>query len=149
LRQIPVFGFPNGRKTDIVTAVKRLLPRIGILALSLALVLGAASSFGQGLPLPLEKKIPAGQTTIDYAGQTLRFTTSVTLYVKLEPISLTQIRYTVRVYPGVPLPSGPVGSAENNLEIYWVNVGTDVYEGGAPSGTIEGILNTEGGFVDR
>ncbi|HXV14793.1 MAG TPA: hypothetical protein VEC56_11365 [Candidatus Krumholzibacteria bacterium] len=129
--------------------MKRLLPRMAVLALGLALVLGAVSSFGQSLPLPLEKKIMAGQTTIEYVGQSLRFTTTVPLYVKLEPVSLTQIRFTVRVHPGYAIPNGPVGSAENNLEIYWVNVGTDVYEGGAPSGTIEGVLDTEGGFVDR
>ncbi len=99
--------------------------------------------------MPLEKKILAGQTTIDYAGQSLRFTTTVPLFVRLEPISLTQIKFTVRVHPGYAVPAGPVGSAENSLEIYWVNVGTDVYEGGAPSGTIEGVLDTEGGFVDR
>lgn len=129
--------------------MKRILPRIGLIALGLVFLFGAVSAFGDSLPMPLEKKLPAGETTIEYAGQQLRFTSSVPLFVRLEPISQTQIQYKVRVYPGHPIPSGPVGTAENNLEIYWVNVGTDIYDGGAPSGTIEGILNTEGGFVDR
>jgi hypothetical protein len=129
--------------------VKRLLPRIGLIALGLVFLFGAVSAFGDSLPLPLEKKVPAGETVVEYAGQQLRFTTSVPLYLRLEPISATQIQYRVKVYPGNPIPNGPVGTAENNLEIYWVNVGTNVYDGGAPSGTIEGVLNTEGGFVDR
>jgi len=129
--------------------VKRFLPRIGVLALGLILLFGTVSAFGDSLPVPLEKKIPIGETLVVYAGQTLRFTTTVPLYLKLEPISATQIQFRVRVFPGLPIPSGPVGTAENSLEIYWVNVGTDVYDGGAPSGIIEGVLNTEGGFVDR
>lgn len=129
--------------------MKRLLPRIGIVALSLVMLLGAVSAFGDSLPLPLEKKIPAGETVVDYAGQTIRFNSSTTLLLKLEPISLTQIAFKIKVYPGTPLPSGPAGSAENTLSVYWVNVGTDIYDGGAPAETIEGILNTEGGFVDR
>ena len=129
--------------------MKRFLPRIGVLALGLILLFGTVSAFGDSLPVPLEKKIPIGETLVVYAGQTLRFTTTVPLYLKLEPISATQIQFRVRVYPGLPIPSGPVGTAENSLEIYWVNVGTDVYDGGAPSGIIEGVLNTEGGFVDR
>ena len=142
-------GYTNGQNTGIVTAVKRLLPRIGILALSLVMLLGAVAAFGDSLPLPLEKKVPPGETVIEYAGQTIRFTSSTPLSLKLEPISLTQISFKVKIYPGTPLPSGPSGSAENNLHIYWVNVGTDIYDGAAPLGTIEGILNTEGGFVDR
>lgn len=129
--------------------MKRLLPRIGLIALGLVFLFGAVVAFGDSLPLPVEKKVPAGETIIVYAGQTLRFTTSVPLYIRLEPLSATQIQYRVRVYPGHPIPSGPVGTSENSLEIYWVNVGTGVYEGGEPSGIIEGVLDTEGGFVDR
>lgn len=122
---------------------------MSVLALGLLLLLGAVSAFGDSLPMPVEKKIPAGETVIQYAGQSIRFTTTVPLFVRLEPLSQTRIHFKVRVYPGQPMPSGPAGSAENNLEIYWLNFGTDIYEGGAPSDIIEGILNTEGGFVDR
>jgi len=129
--------------------VKHLLPRIGVLALGLILVFTAASANGDSLPLPLEKKVAVGETIITYAGQTLRFNTSVPLLVRLEPLSVTQIQYKVKVHPGFAIPSGPAGSSENNLTIFWVNIGTGVYDGGAPSGTLEGVLNTEGGFVDR
>ncbi len=113
------------------------------------MLLGAVSAFGDSLPLPLEKKVPAGESTIQYAGQTLRFTSSVPLYVRLEPVTETRIRFRVKVYPGHPIPTGPVGTAENSLEIYWVNIGNDIYDGGISSETIEGTLDTEGGFVDR
>lgn len=129
--------------------MKRLLPAIKVFALGLLLLVGAVSAFADSLPLPVEKKIPAGETIVQYAGQSLRFTTTVPLFVRLEPLSQTRIQFRVRVYPGLPIPSGPAGSAENSLEIHWLNFGTDIYEGGAPSGIIEGILNTEGGFVDR
>jgi hypothetical protein len=122
---------------------------MSVLALGLLLLFGAVSAFGDSLPMPVEKKIPAGETTIQYAGQSLRFTTSVTLFVRLEPLSETRIQFRVKLYPGQPMPSGPAGSSENNIEIHWLNYGTDIYEGGAPSGVIEGVLNTEGGFVDR
>jgi hypothetical protein len=127
--------------------VKRFLPRISLFALALALWFGAAG--GEDLPLPIEKRLSVGESTIAYGGQTLRFTTSVPLIVQLDAPSATIIHFRVKVQPGTPLPSGPAGSADNTVKIYWVNFSTDVYEGGAPSGTIEGDLNTEGGFVDR
>lgn len=122
---------------------------MSVVALSLALVFGAVSAFGDALPLPLEKKVVVGESTVEYAGQVLRFTTTVPLLVRLDPVSTTRIQFKVKVHPGFPVPTGPAGTAENSLTIYWVNFGTGIYEGGAPSGVLEGVLNTEGGFVDR
>jgi hypothetical protein len=99
--------------------------------------------------MPLEKKLPIGTNEILYSGQTLRFTTAVPLFVRLEPISAVEIRFTIRVLPGAPIPQGPEGNAQTTIHIFWVNFGADVYDGGPPSGVIEGVLNTEGGFVDR
>lgn len=113
------------------------------------MLLGVVTANGDSLPLPIEKKVSVGESTVLYAGQTLRFTTTVPLLLRLEPMSLTQIQFRIRVHPGYAVPSGPVGSSENSLKVHWVNIGTDIYEGGIPSGVIEGVLNTEGGFVDR
>jgi hypothetical protein len=129
--------------------VKRLLPRIGLIAFGLALLLSAALAFGEGLPLPVEKKIPAGEATIDYAGQLLRFTTSAPLTVKLWATPDYVVHYAVKVQPGYPIPQGPQGTAENNLRIYFINGGSELYDGGVPPGTLEGSFNSEGGFVDR
>ena len=122
---------------------------MSVLVLGLVVFLSAVSAFGEGILLPLEKKIPVGETTIEYAGQALRFTTSVPLFVRLDAVSETRVQYKVRVQAGYPIPSGPAGSSQNTVAIYWVNANTDIYQGGAPSGTVEGILDTEGGFVDR
>jgi hypothetical protein len=128
----------------------KLLRRI-VLAVFLVLIpVLPALSFGDELLAPLEKKVPAGTSTISYGGQTLRFTTSVALLVKCDPELTNKIRVTVSLYPGTPLPKGPGTAAIETLSIYWVNFGTDVYDGGIPD--VEpwvGTLNTEGGFVDR
>jgi hypothetical protein len=141
-------GFTTAPNPDIVTDVN-LLPRIGACVLSLLLLLGVSTASGDSLNLPLEKKVQIGESVVVYAGQTLRFTTSVPLLVRLEPLSPGRIQFKIKVHPGYAIPTGPVGSSENNLLVHWVNYGTDVYQGGAPSETIEGVLNTEGGFVDR
>ena len=122
---------------------------MSVLALGFALLLCAVSAFGDGIQVPLEKKLPAGESSVEYAGQTIRFTSSVPLYVRFDSISPSQVQYRVRIQTGFALPSAPIGTVENTLAIYWVNVDTDIYNGGVPSGTLEGILNTEGGFVDR
>ena len=122
---------------------------MSVLALGFALLLCAVSAFGDGIQVPLEKKLPAGESNVEYGGQTIRFVSPVPLFVRFDSISPSQIQYKVRVQTGFALPSAPIGTSENTLAIYWVNFDTDIYTGGVPSGTIEGILNTEGGFVDR
>jgi hypothetical protein len=122
---------------------------MSVLALGLALLVCAVSAYGDQILMPLETKVRVGETTVDYAGQSFRFTTSVPLFVRFESISSSHIQYKVRVQAGYAIPSSPAGTAENTVEIYWANANTDIYSGGAPTGTLEGILNTEGGFVDR
>ena len=122
---------------------------MSVLALGLVVLLCAVSAFGDGIQMPLEKKILAGESSVEYAGQTFRFTTSVPLFVRFDSVGPTKVQYKVRVQVGYPLPSAPAGTAENTVAIQWVNVGEELYNGGAPSGWVEGILDTEGGFVDR
>ena len=122
---------------------------MSVFALGLVVLLCAVSAFGDGIQMPLEKKLPAGESSVEYASQTFRFTTSVPLFVRFDSLGPTKIQYKVRVQSGYPIPSGPAGTTENTVAIQWVNVGTELYNGGAPSGWVEGILDTEGGFVDR
>lgn len=129
--------------------MKQLLPRMSVLALGLVLLVCAVSASGDELLLPLETKVRAGETIVDYAGQSFRFTTSVPLFIRFDCISPSQIQYKVRVQAGYPIPTAPAGTVENSVEFYWVTSDTDIYSGGVPTGTLEGILNTEGGFVDR
>ncbi len=125
------------------------LLRTVLAALALIALLVPTVGLGDQLPVPLEKKITAGTTNVTYLGQTLRFTTSVPLLVKCDAESSTRFKMTVTLYPGTPLPNGPNTYAAENLYIYWSNFGTDVYNGGIPSGELTTWLNTEGGFVDR
>ena len=122
---------------------------MSVLALGFALLLCAVSAFGDGVQVPLEKKLPAGESSVEYAGQTIQFTSSVPLFVRFDSLSPSLVQYKVRIQTGFALPSAPIGTSENTLAIHWVNINTDIYNGGVPSGTLEGILNTEGGFVDR
>lgn len=126
------------------------LLRSAFVALTLLALLIPATGFGDEMLVPLEKKVVAGTTLVNYAGQTLRFSTPVALLVKCDPISPTQFRLTVSLYPGTPSPHGVSGNAVDQLQIFWTNFNTDVYSGGIPSSEPWiGTLNTEGGFVDR
>jgi hypothetical protein len=117
----------------------KLLPRMG-LVLGLLALLWAGGASGDELSLSVEKKILPGSATITYLGQTLEINTPVALKVRLEPDPVG-VRFKFFATSG--------GFPGANLHIYWVNVGTDVYNGEVFNDPLEGILNTEGGFVDR
>lgn len=119
------------------------------MALAVLALLVPSVGFGDQLPAPLEKKINAGSSTIQYMGQTIRFTTPVALLVKCDPESTVRFRMVVAIYPGTPYPGGQGTNAVEPLNIYWSNIGTDVYDGNVPTGELTTWLNTEGGFVDR
>ena len=119
--------------------------------MSLAVLALLVPSIGLGdqLPAPLEKKINPGISSVSYMGQTIRFVTPAALLVKCDPEDTTHFRMSVSLYPGTPVPNS-VGSNAENLNIYWTNYSTEVYNGGVPMGEPwTGSFNTEGGFVDR
>jgi hypothetical protein len=125
-------------------------PRVIGIALALLCLLIPTLGFGDALPAPLEKKLPVGESTFVYADQTIRISTPTALIVRCDPLSSTQIRVRVSVYNGVPAPSGSAAPT-TTLHIYWVNNGTDVYDGSVPppGSYVDAVLTTEGGFVDR
>jgi hypothetical protein len=120
-----------------------------IAALALLVLLVPSVGLGDQLPLPLEKKITSGTTTISYMGQSLRFTSPVALLVRCDPETTTRFKLTVSIYPGSPQVPGSTPTSDN-LNIFWSNYETEVYNGGLPQfEPWTGWLNTEGGFVDR
>lgn len=126
------------------------LLRTTLIALAVLALLVPSLGLGGEMPVPLEKKIVPGTTSITYAGQTFRFTTSVSILLKCDPESPTRFKMTVQLYPGTPMPNGPMTFATETLTIYWNEYGTDVYNGTIPcTEPWVGYLNTEGGFVDR
>jgi len=123
------------------------LPRFLVAGIALALLLMPLAILADQLPLPLEKKVPAGVTSVTYMNQTLRFTTAVPLVVKFEALSANQIRLTVRTYNSSS--GGAQGSSSSTTSIYWEDWNNDVYDGPPPTGTWEGILYTESGFTEK
>ncbi|HEX5131404.1 MAG TPA: hypothetical protein VFX92_02835 [Candidatus Krumholzibacteria bacterium] len=126
------------------------LLRTLFMALALLALLAPTLSFGDQLPLPLEKKLTAGTSTLNYWGQTFRFTSPVALLVRCEPETTTRFKMSVVIYPGTPQTNAPSSNTLQDLMIYWENFNTDVYTGGVP--VIDpwtGSFTTEGGFVDR
>ncbi len=128
------------------------LPRLLVVVLTALGLLVPTLGSGDQLWAPLEKKLPAGVTTFSYAQQTIRVSTPVPLVVRCDPISLSQIRVRVSVY-GSLLQQGTDSPNQSSslLNIYWVDYAADVYNGSLPGSgeTVDVVLNTEGGFVDR
>jgi hypothetical protein len=127
------------------------LPRVIGVVLALVCLLIPTLGLGDGLPAPLEKKLPPGVSTFTYAGETLRISTPSALIVRCDPLSPTQIRVRVSVYSGVPQSPNEPAAPTATLNIYWVNHATDVYDGSVPppGQSVDAVLTTEGGFVDR
>jgi hypothetical protein len=120
----------------------KLLSRVLVLALGLT-VLSAYVPMARADELPLEQTAPGGgvTTTLQYGGQTFRVNSTAALKVKFEMLSPTEIRITLGLgEDGLP----------GKCSIYWVDFKKYIYTGIIPlTPTVEGDLDTEGGFVDR
>jgi hypothetical protein len=99
----------------------------------------------QQLAVPVNKSILPGVTNIEYAGQTLVFTSSVALRVKLQMVSLKEIELTVLSRPGEAQGAPAQGGG---LQIWWENWDEELYDGEPPD-SWTGILNTEGGWTEK
>ncbi|UCG50654.1 MAG: hypothetical protein JSW58_10630 [Candidatus Latescibacterota bacterium] len=124
----------------------RVFPRI-LLAFVLAVVLASPGALmAQQLPLPMQKAIPQGITTVEYAQQTLVFTTSVPLIANFQFISENEIEVRVRTRS-----SGQQGgnAPGNILRIWWEEGDEFIYDGEPPEEEWSGILLTEGGFTEK
>lgn len=102
------------------------------------------------LPARVVKTLFPGVTTIEYAGQSLRFETQVPLRVGLSPVSMTEIR--LRFSSTRSTAGGAQGvQGEDNVQAIWVDWNSELYSGPAPPTWAEwdGILNTESGFTEK
>ena len=120
---------------------------VGVVALAVFLPQSAdPQSFG----VPLEKMLSPGVTTVDYAGQTLRFSATVSIRLQLETDGPGRVKLTVHT-AGRHRSSGAQGSsAVQTLEIVWENWNNTVYPSGPPpDAEWSTTLLTESGFTEK
>lgn len=119
--------------------------------IAVILVLIAVTALAKDVPAPLTKKIPPGITTIEYAGQQVRFSSEQGLIVQFKSLDAIRIQLTVRPY-GPPAVSGQGGgeysTTGTSVDIYWENFGSEIYNGSLTE-PYEGILNSESGFTEK
>jgi len=127
----------------MMKAVSRVLTA-GLVLVLLAMPLAVMS---EQMLVPMEKKIPAGTTVVNYAGQSLRFTSPVSLVAKFQPISDVNFRLTVHVY-GEPAPNASSGEF---FELVWEDYQKEVYNGPPPppSDPFSEIFLSESGFTEK
>ena len=120
---------------------------VGLLVALLAVPVGL---FAQQLPVPVEKSVFPGTTTLQYAGQTFVFTSSVQLRVSFKANTDKEIEITVRAAASRSTdPYSSTGSQTEQLVINWKNFNEDIYNGNPPTQPWTGVLNTEGGWTEK
>lgn len=127
--------------------MKRLAGAVTLCLVMALLVLPAAPVSGQ-LARNVEKAVFPGSTTVQYAGQTFVFNTSVHLRVNLRMLSQTRIEMTVRTM-SYEIPQEVYGTPA--LTIEWMNFNETVYDDDPPSISTPwtGVLDTEAGWTEK
>jgi hypothetical protein len=100
------------------------------------------------LPAPLEKNLLPGVTVIQYADQTLRFTTSVPLQVSFLALDEDRIQLRFRARGGQYGGDGSAPSS-SDLQIFWEDWDNDIYCGVVPPDWWTEVLLTESGFTEK
>jgi len=125
-------------------AVSRLLTA-GMVLVLLVLPMGVMAD---QMLMPMEKKISAGTTVVNYAGQSLRFTTGIALVAKFDPVSDKNFRLTVHIYG---TPPGPSAASGLEFELVWEDFQKEVYNGPPPppGDPFSEIFLSESGFTEK
>ena len=103
----------------------------------------------QGLPIPIEKAVLPGVSTIQYAGQTFVFTTSVGLKVRFHAISAGEFEMEVRSLQGHGSGHPNASSPTDEIVIDWKEFNQRLLDGDASKLPWDGLLNTEGGWTEK
>ena len=117
----------------------------------IGLLVVPATGFAQGMPLPVERAVLPGVTTIQYAGQTFVFTTSVALKVRFEASSQTQFEMSVRSLAGGHPGAGasPSSGGLEEIVIDWKDFNQVVLDGDSSKLPWDGLFGTEGGWTEK
>jgi len=115
------------------------LSRTLLVVFGLLLLIAPVASFGEEVPVEVEKKLAAGTSYVDYGDQNFRIVSTLPVTVTFETLTSFTIHLKL------------VGESDaGKITIFWLNFERIVYQGPIPAPVPwEGNLNTEGGFVDR
>jgi hypothetical protein len=100
------------------------------------------------LAVPIERGIYPGVTTIQYADQTLVFTTAVPLKIKLRVASAGHVELSFKKADSRDQGRGMAGAATGQTIIFWEQAAEDVYSGFAPDSWYDIPLG-EGGWTEK
>jgi hypothetical protein len=118
----------------------KLLSRVLLLAVGLAVLSTHAPVTSRAEEMPIEKTAPGGLTTLEYGGQTFRVNATAVVKIRFEMVAANQIRISLVSNDG----------SQGKVNLFWVDFQKTFYIGPIPVGLPwEGTLDTEGGFVDR
>jgi hypothetical protein len=124
----------------------KALSKLFVVATLLAVVLVPIDTMSDELAVPLSKKVLPPGETIQYAGQSLKFDTTVPLRVRLLDMGPGRVRLTFWAIGG-----GTPGDAPASLELIvkWLNWNNEIYSGSAPLTAWQVDLLTESGFTEK
>ena len=100
------------------------------------------------LAVPLERGIQPGVTTVQYANQTLVFTTAVPLKIKLSVASDGHVELTFKKAATRDVGQGMAGASTGQTIIFWEQASQDIFEGFAPDSWTDIPLG-EGGWTEK
>jgi hypothetical protein len=100
------------------------------------------------LVVPIERGIHPGVTTIQYASQTLVFTTAVPLKIKLRVATAGHIELSFKKTNSRDQGQGMAGASTGQTVIFWEQAAEDIYSGFAPDSWYDIPLG-EGGFTEK
>lgn len=121
----------------------KALSKLVLVCVVVAILLVPFASMSDQLPAPIQRTVLPTQATIEYAGQTLKFTTDVALKVSLTPLGGDRIELKIAAHPSY---GGGNAPASASVQIFWENWNNVVYNGPPPWGV---ILLTESGFTEK
>ena len=124
----------------------KALSRLLVASVMLAVLLVPLASMSDQLYAPMTKTVFPPQETINYGGQTLKFSTDVPLKISLEVVAPGKIRLKFKAHPG----TGGNAPAATTVNIFWEDWSNEIYNGSAPvTEPWDGILLTESGFTEK
>ncbi|GEM_PF-1628736 len=128
----------------------RMFTRGALIAFIVLCICLSLSALADQLPTMMEKDIYPGTTYVDYAGQTFRFVTSVTLHIKMVPKGASVIQFSFKARHSAGGQGGPGQvSGDSQVNIFWQNWNSGIYEGPPPAEEWMGMLNTESGYTEK